>query len=209
VELAATDIPGCFRIAGGDARGLRLQDIGSQSIVYFLKLKKGQTYLDLCAAPGNKTAQALETPVRAIACDISFRRLREAPVACPKVVLDARDRLPFREKFDRILIDAPCSGTGTLARNPEIKWRVTPQDFAKFKDRQVRILKRGLGQLKPGGRLVYATCSLEREENGDAVREALCEYPSSKLIEEHWRLPGRDPGDGFYSAVITSSDQPG
>jgi 16S rRNA (cytosine967-C5)-methyltransferase len=208
VELAATDIPGCFRIIGSDTRGLRLQDIGSQSIVCFLELKKGQTYVDLCAAPGNKTAQALETPVRAIACDISFRRLREAPVACPKVVLDATDRLPFREKFDRILIDAPCSGTGTLARNPEIKWRVTPQDFAKFKDRQVRILKRGLGQLKPGGRLVYATCSLEPEENEDVVREALCESPSSKLIEEHWRLPGRDPGDGFYSAVITSSDQP-
>jgi 16S rRNA (cytosine967-C5)-methyltransferase len=209
VELAPTDVPGCFRVTGGDAGGLRLQDIGSQSIVHFLQLKQGQTYLDLCAAPGNKTAQALETPVHAIACDVSFRRLRDAPVECPKVVLDAADRLPFREKFDRILIDAPCSGTGTLARNPEIKWRVTPQDFAKFRDRQVRILKRGLGQLKISGRLVYATCSLEREENENVVRAALREYPTFRLLEERWRLPGREPGDGFYAAVIISSDQPG
>jgi 16S rRNA (cytosine967-C5)-methyltransferase len=114
--------------------------------------------------------------------------------------------LPFLKKFDRILVDAPCSGTGTLSRNPEIKWRVSSQDFKVFKDRQVRIVKRALARLAKGGRLVYATCSLEAEENEDVVREVVDSTKGIKLQQEHWRLPGRDPGDGFYVAVITSSD---
>jgi 16S rRNA (cytosine967-C5)-methyltransferase len=203
LELAPTDIPGGFRIAG-DARGVRLQDIGSQAIVPLLDLRPGLSFLDLCCAPGNKTVQALEVPLRGIACDVSWKRLREVPAVCPRVVLDATAPLPFRQKFDRILIDAPCSGTGTLSRNPEIKWRVTPQEFLRMQDRQVRILRRGLDQLAPGGLLVYATCSLEKEENEDVVRLAAGSKPAWKVRSEQWRLPGRDPGDGFYAAVITS-----
>lgn len=207
--FAATEILGCFRVVGGDARGLRQQDIGSQSVVPLLELEPGQTYLDLCAAPGNKTAQALETPVVAVACDISWRRLCDFAVDCPRVVLDASAPLPFRTRFDRILIDAPCSGTGTLGRNPEIKWRVQLGDFPRFRDRQVRLLERGLARLKSGGRLVYATCSLEKEENEEVVRKVVTTRSGAKLLKEQWRVPGRDPGDGFYAAVITSSDQMG
>jgi 16S rRNA (cytosine967-C5)-methyltransferase len=208
-DFMATEIPGCFRVLSGDARGLRQQDIGSQSVVPLLDLEPGQTFLDLCAAPGNKTAQALETQVAAVACDISWRRLRDSAVDCPRVVLDASAPLPFRTSFDRILIDAPCSGTGTLGRNPEIKWRVQPEDFTRFRDRQVRLLERGLARLKSGGRLVYATCSLEKEENEEVVRKVVIARSGAKLLKEQWRMPGRDPGDGFYAAVITSSDQTG
>jgi 16S rRNA (cytosine967-C5)-methyltransferase len=154
-------------------------------------------------------AQALEVPVSAVACDISRRRLADFAVDCPRVVLDATLALPFRAKFDRILIDAPCSGTGTLGRNPEIKWRVQPEDFSRFQERRVRILERGLAQLKSEGRLVYATCSLEKEENEEVVRRVLHSRNDAKLLKEQWRLPGREPGDGFYAAVITSSDQTG
>jgi 16S rRNA (cytosine967-C5)-methyltransferase len=130
-----------------------------------------------------------------IAADLRFRRITDVPADAARVVLDAARALPFSARFDRILIDAPCSGTGTLAHNPEIKWRLRPDDLPGFQFRQKIILQRGLEHLKPGGRLVYSTCSLEYEEN-DQVTAGL------PVIESHLRLPGRDPGDGFYAAVI-------
>jgi 16S rRNA (cytosine967-C5)-methyltransferase len=180
-----------------------LQDIGSQSIIPLLDLHPGLTYLDLCAAPGNKTIQALETPLPlAVACDISWNRLREVPPVCPRVVLDAAQPLPFSAKFDRILIDAPCSGTGTLSPNPEIKWRLTEQDLYRFREKQRQIALEAAKLLAPSGKLLYATCSLEYEENEDVVRHLLANGPSLALEREVWRLPGRDPGDGFYAAAL-------
>jgi 16S rRNA (cytosine967-C5)-methyltransferase len=175
----------------------RHQDAGAQSIVPLLEIQPGMTVLDLCAAPGNKTAQALAAGGRVVACDRSFARLVEVPAQAARVVLDASAPLPFSVKFDRILIDAPCSGTGTLGRNPEIKWRIQPADIARFPPLQRAILHRALPHLAPGGRLVYSTCSLEREEN-EAVVAGL------PVVSAHLRLPGRDPGDGFFAAVITS-----
>jgi 16S rRNA (cytosine967-C5)-methyltransferase len=171
----------------------RQQDIGAQSIVPFLAIEPGMTVLDLCAAPGNKTAQIISAGGRVVAADVSLRRLLDVPGE--RVVLDATKPLPLKAKFDRILIDAPCSGTGTLAHNPEIKWRLKPEDLPVFQARQRKILENGLAHLRPGGRLVYSTCSLEHEEN-EAVTEG---FP---VVETHLRLPGRDPGDGFYLAVI-------
>jgi 16S rRNA (cytosine967-C5)-methyltransferase len=169
-----------------------------------LDLRPGLTYLDLCAAPGNKTLQALETPLSlAIACDISERRIRDIPPVCPRVVLDATTPLPFSRLFDRIFIDAPCSGTGTLARNPEIKWRVQPQDFSRFHDKQLQITAQALQLLAPGGKLLYATCSLEQEENEDVIRQILADSAHVHCERELWRLPGRDEGDGFYAAVLS------
>ena len=173
----------------------RAQDIGAQSIVPLLAIEPGMTVLDLCAAPGNKTAQAIAAGGRVVATDRSLRRLAEVPAEAQRVILDAALPLPFRGKFDRILIDAPCSGTGTLGPNPEIKWRLKPEDLAVFQDRQRKMLANGVELLKPGGRLVYSTCSLEKEEN-EQVTEG---FP---VVETHLRLPGRDPGDGFYAAVI-------
>jgi 16S rRNA (cytosine967-C5)-methyltransferase len=190
-------------------RGTRLQDISSQAIVPLLELRAGMRYLDLCAAPGNKTLQALETSLQlAVACDISPRRIAEIPPLCPRVVLDATQPLPFSIPFDRILIDAPCSGTGTLGRNPEIKWRVTESDFARFGQKQAQILGQAVPLLAPGGKLVYATCSLEREENEDVVEAVLAAHPELHHERELWRLPGRDEGDGFYAAVLTTEPRP-
>jgi len=171
----------------------RRQDIGAQSIVPYLQIEPGMTVLDLCAAPGNKTAQMLAAGARVIACDLSARRMKGVPGE--RVVLDAAAPLPFSVRFNRILVDAPCSGTGTLARNPEIKWRLKPADLPVFQARQRRILERALERLKPGGRLVYSTCSLEREENEEVVAEF-------QPRQTHTRLPGQDPGDGFFIAVI-------
>jgi 16S rRNA (cytosine967-C5)-methyltransferase len=173
----------------------RQQDIGAQSIVPLLAIEPGMTLLDLCAAPGNKTAQALQSGARVVACDRYRRRLAEVPAEAARVVLDATQPLPFRVKFDRILLDTPCSGTGTLARNPEIKWRLQPDDLPVFQARQRRMLEQALEVLKPGGRLVYSTCSLEAEENEAVVAGFL-------VLETRLRIPGRDPGDGFFGAVI-------
>ena len=115
----------------------------------------------------------------------------------PVVVADATQPLPFSVRFDRILVDAPCSGTGTLARNPEIRWNLKPSDIEDLARRQTAILRNALDLLAPGGILVYSTCSLEREENENVVSNvnATCETTMH-------RIPGRDPGDGFFAAVL-------
>ena len=172
----------------------RQQDPGAQSIVPLLEIQPGMSVLDLCAAPGNKTAQVLALGANVTAADRHLKRLTDVPAEARRVVLDAATALPFSAKFDRILVDAPCSGTGTLARNPEIKWRLRETDLSRFALLQRKILEHALPHLKPGGRLVYATCSLEREENEDIV--------AGLPVTTHHRLPGRDPGDGFFAAVI-------
>ena len=179
--------------------GARIQDIGSQSVVPLLGLEAGQRFLDLCAAPGNKTAQALEAGVRAVACDVHFHRLVQMKGVTEDLVLvDGTRPLPFQAEFDRILVDAPCSGTGTLGRNPEIKWRLRPEDLADLQRRQTALLANALEVLAPGGILVYSTCSLEPEENEDVVRAVAPEL----VIGAMQRIPGRDAGDGFTAAVL-------
>jgi 16S rRNA (cytosine967-C5)-methyltransferase len=181
----------------------RTQDVGSQAIVPLLDLHPGQWFLDLCAAPGNKTAQALATVpgIRAVACDLHFHRLQPLrSLGVPLVQVDGTKPTPFGRRFDRILVDAPCSGTGTLGRNPEIKWRLTPSDIADLAARQRALLSNALDLLAPGGRLVYSTCSLEPEENWDIVSQ-IGQGRAERALE---RLPGRDPGDGFWAAVIKS-----
>ncbi|MDQ6678300.1 MAG: RsmB/NOP family class I SAM-dependent RNA methyltransferase, partial [Acidobacteriota bacterium] len=193
-----TGISGCFELLAGDQPppGATLQDIGSQSIVPLLELRPEHRFLDLCAAPGNKTAQALESGAWTVAADSSLKRLLS--VQATRVVLDARRPLPFAPAFDRILVDAPCSGTGTLAHNPEIKWRLTPSAIEKQGTQQRRILQQALASLAPGGLLVYSTCSLEPEEN-EQVIEAVAPH---RVVRTVRRLPGQDPGDGFFAAVL-------
>jgi len=202
ITLQAADVPGCYRVVHGRPLGLRIQDIGSQAVVNMLELAPGLSLLDVCAAPGNKTAQALEAGVRVVACDLHLSRLRRMKdLGCHLVAADGAVGLPFRRRFERILVDAPCSGTGTLARNPEIKWRLEPSKLSELHQLQVRLLRNALELLAPGGLLVYATCSLEPEENDDVVREVLGRMPEPVMR----RIPGLQPGDGFFAAVIRSS----
>ena len=189
----ATEVAGCYLVK--DAGGFRVQDIGSQAVVPLLRLEPGMRFLDLCAAPGNKTAQAMEAGVLAVACDRSGERLRVLKdLGIPLVQLDAERELPFAAVFERVLVDAPCSGTGTLAHNPEIKWRLHEEDLLTFQQRQRRILANARKVLRPGGLLVYSTCSLEREENEEvAGRDA-----------DMQRFPGVVAGDGFFGVAVTA-----
>ncbi|HME07658.1 MAG TPA: RsmB/NOP family class I SAM-dependent RNA methyltransferase, partial [Bryobacteraceae bacterium] len=184
----------------------RTQDIGAQSIVPLLDLHPGQSFLDLCAAPGNKTAQALEQGVEAVACDLHLHRLRElSDLRCQRVVLDGTQPLPFSIKFDRILVDAPCSGTGTLGRNPEIAWRLKPSDLAELQSIQVSLLCNAIDAMSPNGVLVYSTCSLEEEENQNVLARVMQTWSNHRgNWSTHQRVPGRDAGDGFFAAVLVS-----
>jgi 16S rRNA (cytosine967-C5)-methyltransferase len=99
------------------------------------------------------------------------------------VELDATQPLPLRREFKRILIDAPCTGTGTLARHPEIRWRLKPEQLLELHRLQTEMLAAGVAQLARGGRLVYSTCSLEREENEEVVAEVMLGAPSVRRVE--------------------------
>ena len=209
-----------------------IQDEASQLVA--LLMGRGERILDCCAAPGSKTSLlALRNPeAMVVASDLHPHRARllRDLVRRPDVrviVADARG-LPFRGGFDRILADVPCSGTGTLAHNPEIKWRLKPGDLDDLQSRQIAILRSALAQLARGGRLVYSTCSLEREENEAVVEAVLGDAPEFKIVgcrdeleqlqragELAWKdldsllagsylrtLPGTHPCDGFFAAVI-------
>jgi 16S rRNA (cytosine967-C5)-methyltransferase len=161
-----------------------IQDEGSQAVAHLLAVESGNRVLDLCAAPGGKTLLltiAAGADGRVIAGDLHIGRVRamaerfeHAGVRnVESVVADGTKPLPFERPFDRILVDAPCSGTGTLARHPEIRWRLRPENLTGLHELQVRLLGNALTKLAPGGRLIYSTCSLESEENELVVNEVL------------------------------------
>lgn len=216
---------------------MAIQDEASQLAASLVHPLPGERLLDLCAAPGIKTAQlaAALGRGRIVACDLSLRRLQTmrrllagpsgaipAAVELLTVCQDATRPFAVRGRFDRILLDAPCSGTGTLARNPEIKLRLQPGDLDRLADVQARMLRSALPALAPAGRLVYATCSLEPEENEQVVERVCAEEPGfqpltrTELAREFPALaplfdspgyfrtrPDRDGIDGFFAAVIT------
>ena len=188
---------------------VRIQDAGSQAIAPLLGLASGMSLLDLCAAPGGKTQHAIEilgSEKGVVACDLHparLRRMRELGLyAADLVALDAARALPLDRRFDRVLVDAPCTGTGTLGRNPDLKWRLEPEDIPRLAGLQRRILSSALDAVAPGGALVYATCSLEPEENEGVVEAVLAERPEWRVEERLERNPGREAGDGFRAFRI-------
>ncbi|HEV2864561.1 MAG TPA: 16S rRNA (cytosine(967)-C(5))-methyltransferase RsmB [Pyrinomonadaceae bacterium] len=230
--------PGAFR-AGGDAAGaalralaaegfVYLQDEASQLVAHVLGAGAGERVLDACAAPGSKTTQIAalaEDGARVVAGDLHEHRLRIVEEACARlgvggvrtVALDALAGLPFEDgAFDRVLVDAPCTGTGTLRHNPEIRWRLRPEDIAELSKVQRGILSEAARVVRPGGRLVYSTCSVEKDENeavvasfldsrADFKRVKASPAPDSVLLPDGsartW--PQRDDADGFYVAALT------
>ncbi len=209
-----------------------VQDEASQLVAALVG--KGARILDCCAAPGGKTAAiAARNPGAQITAvevhEHRARGLKERVAAMNVKVLTGNvAAMEFAEKFDRVLADVPCSGTGTLAGNPEIKWRLKADDLRGLKDLQVSILRSAAAALAPGGRLVYSTCSLEAEEGEDVVEQVLCGQdaltviPCERVLEElkssgglAWAepqglvrggflrtLPGIHPCDGFFAAVL-------
>jgi 16S rRNA (cytosine967-C5)-methyltransferase len=208
-------------LAGFDEGAWWVQDLAASLPARLLGPGKGKRVLDLCAAPGGKTLQLAAADWQVTSLDVSDRRLdrlREnlarTGLSAEVVVADALDWEPAR-KFDAILLDAPCTATGTARRHPDVLHRIGPRQIAEMAELQARLLERAAGWLEPGGRLVYAVCSLEREESEERaaqvaatpcpirpqeVPEWLAPSPEGWLRTDPGVLAGRGGMDGFFIA---------
>jgi 16S rRNA (cytosine967-C5)-methyltransferase len=210
-----------------------IQDEGSQLVAFLVG--RGSRILDCCAAPGGKTAILAEVNPGSeiVAVDVHSHRTRllSERVRAPNVRIVTADvrALPGSELFERILLDAPCSGTGTLARHPEIKWRLRPENILELQSLQISLLQSSLRHLSPAGTLLYSTCSIEAEECEQVVERVLAadskDFELVDIAGELRRLqdektlttsnlasltqgqflrtlPGIHPCDGFFSALF-------
>jgi 16S rRNA (cytosine967-C5)-methyltransferase len=231
-QAVALDSPCDVHDLPGFAEGLvSVQDLGAQCVAFPLGLAAGQRVLDACAAPGGKTALIMEREPqlsKVVAVDIDPLRLARVRENLSRGNLCAElisgdagapaswwDGVPF----DRVLLDAPCSGLGVIRRHPDIRLRKSPSDIDKLPQVQARLLNSAWTMLAPGGRLVYATCTVTRSENRDLIAAFLRSTPdASTLPAEVWEgwpnfgeadefgrqiLPGEAGADGFYYAALT------
>jgi len=244
ISLSPGDmLTSAYRVDAGDLTGTRafregrvvIQDEASQLVS--LLVGQGANILDCCAAPGGKTRTLAERNPDAsiIAIELHPHRARmlRKLVSAPNVQVIAADArsFPVTAHFDRVLVDVPCSGTGTLARNPEIKWQLKSEDLADLQARQLAILRSAMQRVSPSGRLVYSTCSLEKEENSAVVENAMSSDSSFRVLdcraelkrlhaqgELRWEnidsltsgpylrtIPGVHPCDGFFGAILERS----
>ncbi|MCW9034764.1 MAG: RsmB/NOP family class I SAM-dependent RNA methyltransferase, partial [Rhodospirillales bacterium] len=211
-----------------------VQDEGSQLLSFLVDARPGMTVVDYCAGAGGKTlalAAQMKDQGSLIACDVSTKRLgrmsgrlKKAGVQNVQLVeLSTRKQQPEAlrpNKADRVLLDVPCSGTGTWRRSPDSKWRIEPSDLDRHIERQAQIFMKASNLVKPGGRLIYMTCSLLREENENQVFNFLGQMPDFRTIpvstiwnevieapcptdEPFLRLTPKDNGtDGFFLAAL-------
>jgi 16S rRNA (cytosine967-C5)-methyltransferase len=203
-----------------------IQDEASQLVANILRVAPGESFLDVCAAPGSKTTQVADLAsdqAEVIAGDLYPARLRmieqtaslHGLTSIRTIELDGLQPLPFPEnRFDAVLVDAPCSGTGTLRRNPEIRWRISAADIEQLSERQKQLLANAATVLKPQGRLVYSTCSVEPEENEEVVAAFLennpefqpVQVPETEMLTRSLNgirtWPYKGGADGFYISVL-------
>ncbi|MFL6594855.1 MAG: RsmB/NOP family class I SAM-dependent RNA methyltransferase, partial [Chthoniobacterales bacterium] len=194
------------------------QDPSTAVACDLLGAKSDELVLDACAAPGGKTsfiAQMMLNRGTIVACDRAPDRvillrgnLQRLGVESARVVQhDWRsDTLPTElaeMRFDRILVDAPCSNTGVMRRRVDLRWRLRPEDFTRMPNEQFEIVRHIVPLLRPGGVLVYSTCSIEPEENERVVERIIAAFPFLKLIDTKSILPFRDHFDGAFAAQLT------
>ena len=220
------DLETLNRLAGEGK--IYFQDEGSQLVASVIKLTGGQRFLDVCAAPGSKTTFIADRyndneNTLFAAGDLHRHRLEILKASCSNqgldlvniVQYDAETALPFSDaSFDAVLVDAPCSGTGTIRHNPEVRYLLEEKDLGELHGKQLRILENASKLVKSGGKLVYSTCSLEKEENEVVSMDFLDAHPDFTLLRPDVprefitqrgfarTFPHRDGMDGFFIAVF-------
>jgi 16S rRNA (cytosine967-C5)-methyltransferase len=222
IEAVAGDEPQAIRliknVSLADLPGYKdgvfsVQDETAQKVARLCDPKPHMHVLDLCAAPGSKTthiAELMKDTGVIVACDIKPARLvrvrenatRQGFKSIQTQLIDRTSSQLAGRKFDRILIDAPCSNTGVLHKRPEVRGRLTPEDIRELSDLQADLLHRMLSHLKPGGKLIYSTCSLERDEN-DQLISSLLSSSSNYHLEHREQTEPTSHNDGGFVAVIS------
>lgn len=192
-----------------------VQDPSTLLAPHLLAPQPGERILDLCAAPGGKTtrlAQMVENDLKLVAVEPSASRRQRLVENCERLCAECTavaslEEAPFRE-FDRILVDAPCSNTGVIRRRLDLRWRLRPEEITRLSKTQLGLLEKVVPWLRPGGRLVYSTCSLEPEENRGVVDAFLGAHPDFRLSAERELFPPQSQTDGAYVAVLDHAAQP-
>jgi len=208
VLAAGKPLPKAMRLDGR----VEIQDAGSQMIAILLDPRPGERIIDACSGAGGKSlhiAALMGNDGRVFGMDVDAkklveleRRAKRAGAACVKSKpITATTAAEFADVADRLLIDAPCSGLGTLKRQPDLKWRLKPAQLNRLRGIQTDLLDSYPAMLKPGGRLVYATCSILPSENRAAV-DGLLERGGFTLLEERPVSPAATGFDGFYAAAL-------
>ena len=194
-----------------------VQDESAMSAGRLVNPQPGETILDLCAAPGGKSTHLAELSndqATIFACDVSDEKLarihdnaaRLRLSSIHPVLIDRNgDRIPDGP-FDAVLIDVPCSNTGVFARRPEARWRFHQTDLAELVERQTRLLMTAFDRVRPGGRVVYSTCSIEPEETGQLIESVVKSVPAMTLEHQQLHLPGQ-PADGAYVALLRRASE--
>lgn len=195
-----------------------VQDEASQLVADLGSIRPGGRALDLCASPGGKTvglAERVGPDGMVVACDVRPRRVRLLRSTIKRCRLDRvavvqvpdTGHLPFLPgRFDLVLVDAPCSGLGTIRRDADIRWRREEADLTRLAAAQLVLLMRASETVAPGGTLVHATCSSEPEENDAVAAAFLADHPGFALVHEHRTLPFRDALEAFYAAVMVRKE---
>lgn len=205
--------PGRIKALPGYDNGLWVvQGESSAIVVHVLEPEPGEKIIDLCAAPGAKTthiASLTEDKSEITAVDINTKRLERIKENCKRLGIkrvrvlegDAAS-IKMDEKFDRVLVDAPCSNTGVLGKRPDARWNRTPEDIAALAELQLKILNNAAPLLKPNGVLVYSTCSIEPEENTCVIEKFLKANPDFELEKSRQILQSDEGIDGFFIAKL-------
>ena len=197
-----------------------VQDESAMRVAAALAPEPGSRVLDLCAAPGGKTthlAELMRNQGQIIACDVDDERLRTVNELCARlgitIVQTTRLRPELNDEpppgpFDAILVDVPCSNTGVLGRRPEVRWRLRPEDLRHLVSLQTKLLLLAAERIRPGGAIVYSTCSIEPEENRAVVDAVLQAMPELVLEADEAQVPGK-PADGGYWARLKRKEAQG